>query len=102
MFIDFYMIFVDLGRFLFENMCLYMGIGLGLLRIGLEYIIWTVRSIFIDRKSIYGSSVNPFLEKKSIFMDRQSLYFPVGQYKYPSPPHGRGRTGRADGTGGRD
>ena len=80
-----------------------MGIELGLLRIGLEYIIWTVRSIFIDRKSIYGPSVNLFLEKTSIYMDRQSLYFPVDEYKYPSPPpRPRRRDGQAGWTGGTD
>ena len=44
-----------------------MGIGLGLGGIGLEYIIWVVGSIFIDRKSIYGSSVNIFIDRKSIY-----------------------------------
>ena len=79
-----------------------MGIGLGLGGIGLEYIIWIVGTIFIDRKSIYGSSVSPFLEKKSIYMDRQSLYFPVDQYKCPTPPapHPAGGTDRPNGRAG--
>ena len=74
----------------------------GLLRIGLEYVIWIVRSIFIGRKSIYVSSVNPFLEKNKVHIWTVSPYISLlMDISTPAPPGPAGGTDGRDGRAGR-
>ena len=90
-FIDFYMIFIkNKSVFIYGD---WVGIrrnwpriyymDRGSIFIDRKSIYGSWVNIFIDRKSIYGSSVSPFLEKKSIYgssvnplLKKKSIYGP--------------------------
>ena len=78
---------MDLGRFSLKYMCLYMGIGLGLLGIGLEYIMWAVRSVhcpyprhYMDRTVHIGHHTREYGSYVPYIAQHTRIYGPYSPY----------------------
>ena len=71
---------INFQQMLLTIIWFYMEIQSGLLRIDLEYIIWTIRFIFSGRKSIYGPYGPYLLGRKSIYGPSVSLFLVESPY----------------------